>query len=226
MKVAIHQPNYLPWCGYFAKIRECDAFIILDDVQMPRGRSYVSRTKIRSNVESKWLTAPTKVHDDPVIADVILAEENWAKKHLATLRHTYSKAPHFAEVMAILEPVYGFAGVKLGQVNRCFISAILDYLELERPTCLSSSLDVQSASDDRLIELILKVGGTHYISGRGGANYQNPDKFRDAGIGLEVNEYAPLPYDAPHFPFVPGLSIVDALFIKGRKARDLLHYKS
>jgi hypothetical protein len=226
MKIAIHQPNYLPWCGYFAKISKCDAFIFLDDAQMPRGRSYVSRTKIRSNAGSQWLTAPTIVHDDPTIADVSLAEEIWAKRHLATLRHTYSKAPHGGDVMAILEPIYQTAGANLSQVNRRLISAILDYLDLERGTYLSSSFGIQGTSDDRLIELIHAVGGTHYVSGRGGMNYQDPGKFKAAGIELEVCEYSPIPYDAPRYPFVPGLSIVDALFIQGKAARDLLRYKA
>ena len=224
MKVAIHQPNYLPWCGYFTKIRSCDTFIILDDAQMSKG-SYVSRTRIRSKAGPQWLAVPTKVHDQPAIADVSIAAGNWAKKHLATLRQTYSKAPHFAEVMAILEPAYQIVGANLSQVNRRAIEAISAYLDLERPTYLSSSFDVQSSSDDRLIELIRKVGGTHYISGRGGANYQDPDKFKAAGIELEVCEYAPISYDAPRYPFVPGLSIVDALFIQGKAARDLLRYK-
>lgn len=223
MKVAIHQPNYLPWCGYFAKISACDVFIFLDDAQMSKG-SYVSRTTIRSKAGPQWLTVPVKVHDRPVIADVPIAAAEWAKKHLATLRQTYSKAPHVAEVMAILEPLYEAGEVNLSQLNRRLISAILDYLDLERPTYLSSSFDVEGTSDDRLIELIRKVGGTHYLSGKGGTNYQDPGKFKAAGIELEICEYAPIPYDAPRYPFVPGLSIVDALFIKGKAARELLRY--
>lgn len=224
MKVAIHQPNYLPWCGYFAKMSECDIFIFLDDAQISKG-SYVSRTKIRSKAEPQWLTVPTRVHGQPAIADVSIASEGWAKKHLQTLRQTYSKAPYVDEVMAILEPAYQALGGNLSQANRRLIAVVADYLELELPTCLSSALDVQSASDDRLIELILKVGGTHYLSGRGGANYQDPGKFKAAGIELEMKEYSPVPYEAPRYPFVPGLSIVDALFIQGKAARDLLRYE-
>jgi hypothetical protein len=223
MKVAIHQPNYLPWCGYFAKISACDAFIFLDDAQMSKG-SYVSRTKVRSNSGPQWLTVPTKVHVQPAIDDVATAYEAWAKKHLATLRQTYAKAPYASEVMAIMEPEYEAAGHKLGKFNRRIVLAILEYLDIRRPTFLSSAFDVHSIGDDRLIDLVRTLGGTQYISGRGGANYQDPDKFRNAGIELEVCEYRPVPYEAPGFPVLPGLSIVDALFIKGRAARDLLRY--
>lgn len=224
MKVAIHQPNYLPWCGYFAKMSACDVFVFLDDAQMSKG-SYVSRTKIRSKGGPQWLTVPTSVHDRPIIADVAIAGGDWTKKHVATIRQTYSKAPYFDEVMAILEPAYQATAANLSQHNRRLIAAISDYLGLGCRQYLSSSFDIQNSSDDRLIELIQKVGGTHYISGRGGANYQDPGKFKAAGIELEVCEYSPIPYDAPRYPFVPGLSIVDTLFIRGKAARDLLRYK-
>ena len=223
MKVAIHQPNFLPWCGWFAKLDACDVFILLDDAQMSKG-SYVSRTKIRSNDGEHWLTVPTRLHDAPRIVDVEIANGNWTKKHLATLRQTYAKAPLVHEVMAVLEPIYAGAGANLSSFNQRLIEAVASYLGIDKPMHLSSSFDVRSTSDDRLIELIHKVGGTHYISGRGGANYQDPAKFSAAGIELDVRTYTPVPYEAPRFQFMPGLSIVDALFVRGKGARDLLRY--
>lgn len=223
MKVAIHQPNFLPWCGWFAKLAACDAFILLDDAQMSKG-SYVSRTKIRSREGEHWLTVPTRVHDAPRIADVEIANGNWAKKHLATLSQTYAKAPCADEILAMIEPIYAAAGTNLSEFNRRLVNAVATYLGIDKPMHLSSSFDVHDTGDDRLIELIRKVGGKHYISGRGGANYQDPAKFAAAGIELDVRIYSPVPYEAPRFPFVPGLSIVDALFVRGKAARDLLRY--
>ena len=223
MKVAIHQPNFLPWCGWFAKLEACDIFILLDDAQMSKG-SYVSRTKIRSQDGEQWLTVPTRVHDAPRIAEVEIANGSWAKKHLATLQQTYAKAPFVAEVITVLERIYAEPSANLSGFNQRLIEVVTAYLGIERPMRLSSSLDVQATSDDRLIQLIRKVGGTHYISGQGGANYQDPTKFTAAGIELDVRIYTPIAYDAPRFPFLPGLSIVDALFVRGRSARDLLRY--
>ena len=223
MKVAIHQPNFLPWCGWFAKLDACDVFILLDDAQMSKG-SYVSRTRIRSKDGEHWLTVPTRVHDAPRIADVEIAAGNWTKKHLATLQQTYAKAPFVDQVMRILEPIYAAAGTNLSDFNRRLIGAVAAYLGIDKPMHLSSSFDVRAASDDRLIELIRKVGGTQYISGRGGSNYQDPAKFAAAGIELDVRVYSPVPYEGPRFPFMPGLSIVDALFVRGKGARELLRY--
>lgn len=223
MKVGIHQPNYLPWCGYFAKLSACDVFILLDDAEMSKG-SYVSRTKIRSRESEHWLTVPTHVHDAPRIADVTIADGTWAKKHLETLRQTYARAPHVNEVMAVVERVYADKATNLSRFNQELVAAVTRYLGIERPIFLSSSLDVDRTGDDRLIELVRKVGGTHYISGHGGLNYQNPAKFKAVRIELDVRRYIPIAYEAPRFPFIPGLSILDPLFILGRDARRLLRY--
>jgi len=223
MKVAIHQPNYLPWCGYFAKLAACDVFIFLDDAQISKA-SYVPRTKIRASEGQRWLTIPTGRHHSPLISNVEMAHEKWAKKHQSILRQAYLRSPHLEEVMALLEPIYADPGTNLAILNQRIVKAVAGYLGIDRPMLFSSSLDVHRTRDERHIELIRKVGGTHYLSGKGGANYQDPGKFKAAGIELEVCEYSPIPYEAPRYPFMPGLSIVDALFIKGKAARELLRY--
>lgn len=225
MKVAIHQPNYLPWCGYFAKALAADLFIILDDAAMSNGRTYVSRTKIRSGEESRWLTVPTAVRGNPPIREVKFADSAWPTKHLASLRHTYRNAPCFDEVMDLLEPAYANAGEMLAEFNFALIRRIVDYLGLTTEFRQSSDFAVETTSDDRLIDLVRKSGGSCYLSGKGGTNYQDPAKFAAAGIGLDVRVYDPVPYEAKGFPFIPGLSIVDCMFVMGRRAAGLLRYE-
>lgn len=224
MKVAIHQPNYLPWCGFFAKLTECDIFVILDDAPISNSRTYVSRTKIREGGGERWLTVPTIVRGTPPIRDIQFADERWREKHLASLRHTYSKAPHLHEILALLEPVYADPGCFLSAFNQKLLTIIAEYLGVQRKIILSSSLNVCATGDDRLIEIVRIVGGTSYVSGKGGQNYQDPKKFAAEGIDLDVKMYSPISYQAPRFPFIAGLSIVDALFILGRKTVRLLSY--
>jgi hypothetical protein len=210
MKVAIHQPNYLPWCGYFAKLKACEIFIFLDDAQMSKS-SYVQRTKMRSPVGDQWLTLPARIHNTPRIADVSFADSRWPRKHVATIGQVYRKAPFFDEVMRVIEPAYASPGINLSTFNRRLIESVGRYLGIERQVCLISELNVASTGDQRLVELTRKVRGTHYISGA-------------AGIELEVRMYSPRVYEAAGFPFLPGLSILDALFVLGSSANRLLVY--
>jgi len=167
---------------------------------------------------------PARIHNTPRIADVSFADSRWPRKHVATIGQVYRKAPFFDEVMRVIEPAYASPGINLSTFNRRLIESVGRYLGIERQVCLSSELNVASTGDQRLVELTRKVRGTHYISGKGGTTYQDPAKFRAAGIELEVRMYSPRVYEAAGFPFLPGLSILDALFVLGSSANRLLVY--
>src|SRR5665647_3600415 len=103
MKVAVHQPNYAPWCGYFAKMFLSDVFVFLGDVQAPGSSSYVNRVKIAEGRSgARWLTIPVAKSISDSIRDVRLAYPRFAAKHLSTLRHTYSRSANRDEVLDLL----------------------------------------------------------------------------------------------------------------------------
>jgi hypothetical protein len=225
MRIAIHQPNYVPWCGYFAKMKACDVFVFLDDAQMPIGRGgYVYRAQIRGESGPMWLTVPVRRHGTEAIATVEPAEPDWQATHLRKLQNQYRKAPFYRAVMELIGPVYAQPSAKLAEFNVRFIRAVAAYLGVEPRFEISSLLGPEGLSDDRLISLVRILGGDTYVSGKGGANYQDPAKFEAAGISLEVRAYAPVPYPQVHGDFIPGLSILDALFNVGSEAANLLHY--
>src|ERR1043165_5716491 len=91
--VAIHQPNYFPWLGYFAKMARSDAFVFLDDVQYSKN-SYINRVQIKGK---EWLTVPVSHHLGDPINRVQCADPRWRAKHLDKLRATYAKTAHFDE---------------------------------------------------------------------------------------------------------------------------------
>lgn len=225
LAVACHQPNYFPWLGYFAKAANADVFVFLDDVQLPQGRSYVHRTKIHSAPDGTWLSAPIRRDERQLIKDVLFAEGDWRRRHQATLFHTYRKAPFFDPVMALVEAIFAFEGNSLAQFNMRAITMIAGFLGLSCRFEVSSAYGVTSSSDDRLIDLIKMVGGNTYISGAGGQNYQHPEKFAAAGLELRIREYAPRPYSQCQGGFVPGLSILDALFNLDPSAAERLSYE-
>jgi hypothetical protein len=221
--VAVHQPNYIPWCGYFSKLRASDVFVFLDDAPFPN-RSYIPRTKIRVSGQEKWLSVPVSNRPNQAINQVELADENWAKKHLSTIQHSYGKSPHFEEVMSFLDPILRSRFSKLSELNIELIKSIVDYLGLKNVVRRSSEIETSGSGDDRLISIVKSVGGETYLSGPGGENYQSREKFEVNGLELCVRAYKPIPYSAERFPFIPGLSIIDPLFILGRDALALLKY--
>jgi hypothetical protein len=223
--VGIHQPNYAPWAGYFAKIAASDVFVFLDDVQMPQGRSYVYRAAIPSgDGKSGWLSAPTSAPSGSAINEVRFADAAWAAKHLDRLRSIYRSAPQYRAVMDVLEPVYRSPRDLLAEFNIELIRAIAAYLDLSPRWERSSELRPEGVADDRLISITRLVDGDTYVSGSGGQNYQSADKFRAAGLALEVHEYRPVPYRQFDDDFTPGLTVLDALFHVGRDTRRLLEY--
>ncbi|CAO3429037.1 WbqC family protein [Azospirillum doebereinerae] len=225
MKVAIHQPNYFPWLGYFAKMAQSDVFIFLDDAQLPQGRSYVHRTRIPADGGSVWMSAPVRRERLQAIGDVRFAEDGWRRRHRATLLHTYRHAPFFEPVMALVDTLFALETDNLSRFNMNAVSRLAGYLDLPCRCALASSFGVTSSSDDRLVDLVRAVEGAVYISGEGGQNYQHAEKFEAAGIELRVCSYKPRPYRQVQDGFVAGLSVLDALFNLGPDARHHLTYE-
>lgn len=224
MRVAVHQPNYAPWCGYFAKMFAADAFVFLDDAQLPQGRSYVSRVKIASGQDAdQWLTVPVR-KGAKAIREVDFADEPWAEKHRRTLQHVYAKTPHLEAGLELVGPLYDAPGTSLADFNMRLIAAVAEYLGYEGEFHRSSDQPAELAADERIAHLVSAVGGDVYVSGAGGQNYQSEAVYADRGVELEVRVYEPVPYERSGWDWVGGLSVLDALFHLGRGAREALRY--
>lgn len=224
MRVGIHQPNYIPWCGYFSKIAYCDLFIFLDNAEISPGQSYVYRSMLRDAQKTFWLSQPSRRHTHQSIMDVEFSDSDWGRSHLARLTQTYRKAPFYKEVMELISPFYSNPGNYLAVFNMRLIRAICEYLDLDCRLELSSQISPEGTSDERLISLVKLAGGDTYVSGKGGQNYQDPQKFAGAGLELEIKTYQPIPYPQIHGDFIGGLSILDCLFNLGEDARKILYY--
>jgi hypothetical protein len=225
MRVAVQQPNYAPWCGYFAKMLSADAFVFLDDAQLPQGRSYVSRVKIAQGRDGEqWLTVPIQKGTKP-IHEVAFAEEPWAEKHLRTLQSVYAKAPHATEVLELVMPLYAEPGASLADFNVRLITALATHLGWEGEFHLASENPAELGADARIAQLVADVGGDVYVSGAGGENYQAEAVYAKRGVALDVRVYEPVPYDRSGWEWLGGLSVLDALFHAGRDAREILSYR-
>ena len=215
--VAIHQPNYLPWLGYFHKIAVADVLVFLDDVQFSKN-SYTNRVRILADGKARWLTVPVTVHLGEPINRVRPAADDWARRHRDTVFGCYRRAQAFRQVWPRIEDMLGETPTAdLAAINRYLVEALAAELALECRFRASSELGVEDKTgDQRLVALVAAVdpSGT-YLSGRGGAKYQDESRFAEAGLGFRYAGFADRSYDQGGEAFVVGLSAIDAVMHLG-----------
>lgn len=219
LAVAIHQPNFFPWLGYFDKIARADVFIVLDDVQFEKSGSGTWSNRVRLMVAGQpaWVTMPIRrdYHGVRDVKDMQIDNgQPWREKLLKTLKASYARARHCAETVDLIEPWVRNSTDSLAEYNITAITSMRVALNLPaRSFTRSSSLDVTSTATDRLIDLVKAVGGSVYLAGGGAAGYQEDERFAAAGLQLRYQRFAhPVYVQRPHAEFVPGLSCLDAMF--------------
>lgn len=220
--VAIHQPNFFPWLGYFDKIRRADAFVFLDAVDYPRAGSggmgsWTNRVRMNIQGQAKWVTCPVRRANlgAPINAVSVDDDQPWRSKLLRTLDANYRKAPRYAETMTLIEPLIGSAEKRLADLNVAAIRAIAGHLGLSTRFFRQSELNGAGAATQLLVSLVREAGGDGYLAGGGAAGYQQDEAFAHAGLRLVRQDFVPLPYGDPK-RFLPGLSVIDYLMHDGR----------
>jgi hypothetical protein len=225
--VAVHQPNYFPWIGYFHKLAAADTFVLLDNVEFQRGNasSVTNRTIIKTSQGIQKMTVPVlRSGSSHLVQDIHIDQRQaWKRKHLGALTAAYGRAPAFDEIFPVVAATIEAAGESLAALNRESIGLVCRLLDLDRPILVASSLGLTATEkNERLVEICAKVGATIYLSGRGARSYNDEDLFRSHGISLEYSHFTSTAYAQLHGDFVPNLSILDALFSCGAGARRLL----
>jgi len=217
--VAMHQPNFIPWLGFFYKLAHADVFILVDTIQFS-AKNYTNRVEVRSVEGIKWLTVPVRHHFGQMIRDVAIEEtESWRATHLAMLRMCYGRYPFFHEVFPLAEEWYDGAQVEsLSVFNENIIRRVAELLDLHAEIVRSSSLGCTGVKTDLILSLTHSVGASVYLSGQGGANYQDEHEFERAGIELHYSDFVHPVYQQRQLPFIAGLSILDMLFSCGPTA--------
>jgi len=216
--VAIHQPNFLPWLGYFDKIAHADVFVLLDDVQFSKG-SYTNRVKILLDGEGRWLTVPVDRaggSSRPISEVRIREADPWREKALSTIRHAYARAPHFDRAFAAVEPLLMERTDRLAAYNEGAIRELARRLLPAAPELVrSSALGVGGRATERLVEIVKALDGDAYLGGGGAGGYQEDEKFERAGIELLRQDFRHPDYPQASEGPVHGLSVLDALMSCG-----------
>lgn len=222
--VGIHQPQYLPYLGYFHKIAQCDVFVHLDDVQFQKG-GVQNRNKIKNITGWNWLTVPVTQNINQNINEVqIINKVNWADKHWRALQTNYGKAPFFKTYSGLFQQIYGKKWNNLADLNIEFAERICDVLDIHTEFVLSSKIETEGTSTERLVSVCQNLNADAYIAGRGGKNYMKLGLFEKEGIEIIWQDFTHPVYQQqfPEVEFIPNLSIIDLLFNCGDKTREFI----
>ena len=222
-RVVIHQPDFLPYLGFFDRLRDCDLFILLDHVQYTKG-GWHNRDRIKTAHGPRWLTVPVQSPTFQAIAEVTLSPgPDWPGRHLRQLTEAYREAPAFHETMLSLEGVYLDPPAKLVEFNARGLTWLMEAFGIKVPIVWSSTLEPRGRSNEMLVDLLKKVGATEYLSGVGARAYFDPDVFERAAMPVLWQDFRHPVYPQEHGDFVPYLSSLDLLMNVGRNgARRIL----
>ncbi len=224
-RVAIMQPTYLPWAGYFGLMQSVDLFIILDSVQFAK-RSWQQRNQIKTMNGPLWLTVPvsSKGKRDQLISEVeIDYEGQFPLNHQKSLQMCYQKTPYFDVFAPEILSIIGEGDKYLSSLTVKLITKIKDNLEIKTPIHLSSDYCCEGVKDDLLANLCGHVKATEYISPPGSKIYlENSMAFVERKIKLSYFEFAHPEYDQRFGSFLPYMSVVDMLFNCGPESSSML----
>lgn len=223
--LVVLQPGYLPWLGFFDQMRRSDIFVYYDDVQYDK-HGWRNRNRIKSAAgEPVWLTVPVRRSglDWPKINEVELDRTNqWARKHVGTIRQYYARAPHFSTYLPELEEMLNRPWERLVDLDVALVELICKWIGLKRQIEFSSKLGVGGERSERLLGLCQHFSANRYLSGDSAQNYLQNDLFKSHGIEIEWQQYKHPTYSQLHGPFVPYLSIIDLIFNCGPESATIL----
>ena len=232
MIISIHQPNYLPWIGYFHKIAHSEIFVIFDDVQLPRGKDVVVRNLIKTESGPKWLRVPVKDKNKMLMINKIEINNDfdWQKNHLNSLHSNYHKTPFFNSYFKEIEKILNNKHRFLLDLNLELIKLFMKILKIKTEIICSSTLNVNDSGTEKIMKIIQILKGDKYITGVGNGSkryilgkhmYFHKNNIKIAYQKFEVPKYRQLFNE-----FIPNLSICDILFnIGGNETMEIIDHQ-
>jgi hypothetical protein len=222
MIIFVHQPEYMPWLGFFDKLARCDTFVIYDNAQYQHG-GFHNRNKIRTVNGWEWLTVPI-IHGHPqTIKNVKISGTQWKNKHLSAIARNYEKSPYFKEYFPLIKEAIDFDHELLIGLNLHLIKNFAEILSIKTNIVHSSEFpNCGNEKNEKLVSMCKFVGADTYLSGSGGIAYINETLFSQAHIKIQWHNYKHPIYKQRYEGFQPNMSIIDLLFNKGPKAAETI----
>ncbi len=225
MKIAIHQPEHLPYLGFMYKMSQCDVFVLLDDVQFQKN-GFQNRNRIKTPQGAQWITVPVLHSFGQKINEVRIDNRNdWRRKHLQSFRANYAKAPYFEKYFPLLKEIYAREWGLLCELNIVLIELFARMMGIEVKLVRSSSLQKAGEKNELLVSICKSVGADTYISGMG-AGYLDVSLFQKNKIEVEYTNFKSPEYPQGHTPFLPNMSALDLLMNCGSQSGNILRGSS
>lgn len=226
-KIAIMQPTFLPWLGFFSLIDAVDEFIFFDNVQFEK-RSWQQRNKIRTYDSEIWISVPVsskgkrrqKIKDTEIIYE---GQRSALDKILSTIEVNYKKAPFYQNYSDEITSIFARKPKYISDLNQNIIQWACRKLQINTPFVKSSSLNVLGAKSDLLVNICKSQISSHYISPPGSKVYLDESTaFQDAKISISYFNYTHPKYKQLHGEFVPYMCVLDLLFNAGPESGKIM----
>ena len=235
MIAAIHQPQFIPWLGYFDKIDQSDVFIFLDNVQYKKNE-YQNRNRIKTVDGWQWFTVPVLYKFPQKINEVRINNKiDWKKKHLHTLITNYSKSKCFEKYILYFKELYSKEWEIISDINIEVTRQLAEFLGIKNKFLVASKLipptppfkkggegGFLEEPTDRLIKLCRLSKSDTYLAGKDGAKYMDVEKFTKSGIKLTFQDFKHPVYNQLFRKFEPYMSVIDLLFNHGEESLEII----
>jgi hypothetical protein len=225
MIVSIHQPEHLPWLGFFDKMRQADIFVLLDSTQYAKD-DFQNRNKIKTERGPSWITVPVykKGKSEQLIMDVEISyDSKWQNKAWQLILQSYKEAPYFAEHRSYFEDLYKTKYKSLAELNINIINYLAQQLGLTCKIITASELNIfEKGSTTVNLKICESLGADTYISGKMGKQYLDESRFEDSGITIKYQDFNHPTYRQLWGEFTPYMSVIDLLFNHGSSSLNII----
>lgn len=221
--IAIHQPQYLPWLGYFDKIYRADLFVLLDNVQFKKNE-WQNRNKIKTAQGWQWITVPVKYKFPQKINEVAINNEvKWQHKQKQAIITNYRKAPCYRALEDFFQELFSKTWESISRLNIVTIRRLVEFLGIKTPLLVASKLgQFPEDPDERIIAIAKHLGASTYLAGSGGKRYMDLGKYEESGINVAFQDYVHPRYGQLFSGFEPYMSIIDLILNHGDQSLAIL----
>ncbi len=226
MKIAIMQPYFLPYIGYFQLINAVDKFVIYDNIKYTK-KGWISRNRFLQNDKAVIFSIPLKKDSDYLCVNERKISDSFNKtKILNQLTSSYQKALYYDTVYPMIKEIITHQEVNLFKYILHSIQIICKFLEIKTDIIISSTIDIDHslASQNKILAICNNIKSKTYINTSGGRNLYKKDDFTQNNICLKFIESRPIEYKQFSNIFVPWLSIIDIMMFNTKsKIKNMLN---
>lgn len=224
MRIAIIQPCFVPWAGYFEQIAAADLFVYMDDVQYTK-KDWRNTNQLKTPYGIKKIYVPVnKVTLSTLIQDVTISyNENWEDALMNKLKEWYKKSPYYKEIIELIIPTIYGKYEKLVDFNFNLNNDILSFLGINTPIRFSHEIPrYTNDRNERIIEICKFFKADILYDGKSAEKFIDIDLFRQNGIEVVFQNYQHTPYKQLWGPFIPYMSVLDLLMNEGKNAKGII----